>query len=179
MRTIKALAILAAGAFAILGVVAAASTSGVNSAAIHTQSISPEERAARDQLARQELTAIQAKSTFKVLLPASLPTGYTYDRVMWDSSRPEFGFTVWFVGPDPSAPYGLQLIEAPYVPGAPKQTLQLPGLTPIPLQSGTWQMLQKADEPGKGLWILVTVQNGVQIEVDGEKAAAVAIAGQV
>jgi hypothetical protein len=180
MRMIKALGLLAAGVFAFLGLYSAVSAGAFGGASPGAQSstISPDERAARDQLARQALLSIQATSAFAVRLPASLPAGYTYDRVMWDSSRPEVGFAAWLAGPDSTTP-PVQLLEAPYVAGAPKSTLNLPGLTPLALVSGSWQMLQKSDQPGKGLWILVSVQSGVQIEVDGPPTAAVAIANQV
>lgn len=180
MRVPKVLGLAAAVTFAFLGLLSAMSASGMVASGARSQSaISPDERAARDQMARQELLSLQGASQFTVRLPSILPAGFTYDRVMWDSSNPEHGFAVWFLGPDGSAGYGLQLIEAPFVRGAPKDTLNLPGLTPMSLQSGNWQMLQKADDPGKGLWILVTIQNGLHIEVDGEKDPALLIANQV
>ncbi len=180
MRITKALGILAAGTFAVVGVYSAASAGGFASSGQSPLSvISPDERAARDQMARQELSSIQAASAFAVRLPSTLPVGDTYDRVMWESAKPEFGFAVWFLGPDSGTFQQMQLIEAPFVAGAAKDTLNLPGLTSISLRSGDWKMLQKPDEPGKGLWILVTVQDGVHIEVDGQHDPVITIADQV
>jgi hypothetical protein len=177
MRPAKLLIVLAAVTAATLAVLISVSTSGAASPPPSPR-VSQAERASRDSSARGELGRIQTVSAFGVRVPASLPSGYTFDRVIWDPAKPQNGFDAWLLGPDPSV-RDVHIVEAPAVANASKNTLALPGLIPVTLRSGTWHALQKPQEPWKGMWIFAIVQNGVHIEVDGPRQAAIAVAEQI
>lgn len=140
-------------------------------------SLSPEEQSARDKEARRQLAEIARKAPFHARLHISVPSGYLYDRVIWEPAHPERGFSVWMrqVISDGRT---IHIIEAPEMPNAPKNTLRLPSLKPVDLQNGRWMVLQKPDEPWRGLWIFVTVFDGVHIEVAGaDRTAVESVAG--
>lgn len=136
------------------------------------------EATARDASARGELTKLNAGLPFVARIPKVLPDGYLYDRVVMEPGNSSLrGFSIWMRRPL-SADRGLHLIEAPEVPTAEKNTLKLPGLSPVVLANGQWMVLQKPGEPWKGLWIYVKVIGGIHIEVDGaDRAGVEAVAG--
>lgn len=170
---------LCSAAFALIGVFAAVSSVGASEPTPPgSATISAAEREARAMMARQQLMDIQKTVTFKARFPSSVPAGYAYDRVIWDSGKSNSGFEVHLVGTNSTVP-DAKFIEAPAVTGAYEDTLTLPGLVPVALSSGSWMAYQKPENPWKGMWILTTIQDGVHMEVDGPRDIAMAIAGQM
>jgi hypothetical protein len=141
--------------------------------------LSQAELAGLDSAARSDLAVVASSVHFHARFPAGPPSGYYYSHVVFEKGHPERGFAIWMQTAG-SADRGIHIIEAPNDPTAEKNTLNLPGLVPVTLANGTWMVLQKQDDPWKGLWIYATVLDDVHIEVDGANRALVeAIAGSL
>src|SRR2546423_10217329 len=132
-----------------------------------------------DAAARMDLAQVASSVRFRARFPAAPPAGYYYSHIVYETAHPERGFAIWMEMPGASD-RGIHIIEAPDIPSAAKNTLNLPNLLPVALKNGTWMVLQKGDDPWKGLWIYAIVLDGVHIEVDGPDRALVAsIAGSL
>ena len=126
-----------------------------------------------------DLAQVGASAGFHARLPVGPPSGYYYEHVVWEPAHPERGLAIWMQRLN-ATDRGIHIIEAPNVPTAAKNTLNLPNLTPVGLANGRWMVLQKPDEPYRGLWIYATVLNGVHIEVDGaDRSLVELIAGHL
>jgi len=141
--------------------------------------LSQAELQALDANARHYLLEIAAQTNFHARLPVAPPTGYYYEHINWEPAHPEYGFSIWMQRLN-ATDRGIHIIEAPDVPTASKNTLNLPNLLPVDLPNGRWMVLQKQDQPWLGLWIYASVRDGVHIEVDGlDRSLVESVAGQL
>lgn len=157
---------LSLGAAAISAFLAASGLSVGASVPVAPNGMSQAELQALDTTARNDIVEVKGSIRFHGRFPPGLPAGYYYTHVVFERGHPEQGFAIWMQEANASD-RGIHIIEAPEVPNAAKDTLNLPNLVPVPLRNGTWMTMQKPDDPWRGLWIYAIVLDGVHIEVDG------------
>jgi len=161
-------------AIGLVVVIAQAATSGASNPIqpIRVSSSSGAERAARDQQARRDIDQLRSLMLWHPRFPSSLPTAYTYDRVIWHSDHPEYGFEIFISNPDGSTNRAIHLMEQPLTP----ELLSNPRnplihfksvVLPLTLPNGVWQTMQQDHQPWQGEWIFMAQLGGLQIQVEG------------
>jgi hypothetical protein len=144
-----------------------------NATATTSSTISPDERTALDQMARNDIAYMAGRLTSQPLLPNVLPIGYTFSHLMWDGN-PNHGFNLFISTSKVARAIHLMEFRGSVKPGSKDTKVDFgSNLKPVVIHNTEWLAMQKADEPWKGSWIFVTDTRGFRLEVDGLAPRAV------
>jgi hypothetical protein len=130
------IAVLAALAVGLVAIVTQFATSGASNpiGSSRVASLSADERASRDRQARIDIDQLNGSLLWHPRFPTELPAGYTYDRVIWHSDHPEFGFEIFISAPDGSTNRAIHLTRI-FHEGGPHQISEPIGVI---MGRGSW-----------------------------------------